>query len=64
MPKVTIDLAKCTGEGTCVDVCPVNVFKLQNIKGKKKSVAVNKKDCIGCRACEVQCPEKAIKVED
>ena len=64
MPKVRIDSAKCTGEGTCVDVCPVSVFKIQDIKGKKKSVAVNEKDCIGCRSCEVQCPEKAIKIED
>jgi len=64
MPKVTIDSAKCTGEGTCIDVCPVNVFELKAIKGKKKSVAVNEKDCIGCRSCEVQCPEKAIKIED
>lgn len=64
MPNVKIDLAKCTGEGTCADVCPVSVFEIQEIKGKKKSVAKNAKDCIGCRACEAQCPEKAIKIED
>ncbi len=64
MPRVIIDLARCKGKGTCADVCPVSVFEIKAIKGKRKSVAVNEKDCIGCRSCEVQCPEKAIKVQD
>jgi len=64
MPKVTVDSAKCTGEGTCIDVCPVSVFVLEKKGGKKKSVPKNQSDCIVCRACEVQCPTQAIKVED
>ncbi|MDP2974426.1 MAG: 4Fe-4S binding protein [Candidatus Diapherotrites archaeon] len=51
-----VDSKKCTGCGTCVQVCPVNVFELQ----KEKSVVKNPKDCIQCRACEVSCPAKAI----
>ena len=62
MPKVTIDENKCTGCGTCVDICPMQVFELE--KAKKKSVAKKESECIGCRACEVQCPASAIKVED
>jgi NAD-dependent dihydropyrimidine dehydrogenase PreA subunit len=32
---------------------------------KKKKAAVSKpKECIGCRACEVQCNQGAIKVND
>ena len=60
MPKPKIDSAKCTGCGSCVQVCPVSVFVM---KGKKAAVA-KAKDCIGCRACEASCPAGAIKVED
>ena len=60
MTKPIVDEKKCTGEGTCVQVCPVNVFEIKN----GKSVPVRAKDCIGCRACETSCPTKAIKVVD
>ncbi|MFO7710977.1 MAG: ferredoxin family protein [Candidatus Woesearchaeota archaeon] len=56
--KPTVDKNKCTGCGTCVDVCPMDVFEL-----KEKAEVKNPDECIGCRACELQCPEKAIKVE-
>lgn len=60
MPKPKIDQAKCVKCGTCVDVCPVDVFEKKDGK-----IKVTKPDeCIGCRACEAQCPEQAIKVED
>ena len=60
MPKPVIDEDKCTNCGNCIDVCPVEVFA----KGSKKAKVAKPKECIGCRACEVQCPEDAIKVED
>ncbi len=56
--KPTVDKNKCTGCGTCVDVCPMDVFEL-----KEKAEVKSPDACIGCRACELQCPEKAIKVE-
>ena len=60
MSKPVIDSAKCNGCGTCVQVCPVSVFKM---KGKKAVVA--KPDaCIGCRDCEASCTTGAIKVAD
>lgn len=58
MVEIHVDVDKCTGCGTCVDVCPVCVYELQN----EKSVPVNIEDCIICRACEMQCPEGAIQV--
>ncbi len=54
-------MKKCVGSFECVDVCPVGVFE----KGSDGKVKVaNPDECIGCRACEVNCPQKAIKVED
>jgi len=64
MVKVEIDLNKCDGDGTCVDVCPVDVFELQQIEGKTKAVIVDNDACIVCRACEVQCPQQAITVTE
>jgi len=55
-----VDKNKCTGCGTCVDVCPVNVFQIENKKSEVKRPA----DCIQCRACEASCPEKAIVVKE
>jgi len=60
MPKPIINKEKCKGCFTCVEVCPVEVFAKDGEKAK-----VAKPDaCIGCRACEVQCSEGAIKVEE
>lgn len=58
MVKIEIDLEKCDGDGTCVDVCPVEVFEIR----EGKSVAVRPEECLVCMACEVQCPQGAIKV--
>ena len=62
MVKVKVDVEKCTGEGTCVDVCPVAVFELQEVEGETKAVVVAEDDCLICMACEVQCPEAAIEI--
>ncbi len=58
IPK--IDAKKCIGCGTCVSVCPVNVFEL---KGGKSKV-IKPQDCTECGACVTSCPTKAIKLVD
>lgn len=62
MVQIKIDLNKCTGDGTCVDLCPAAVYELKEEGGKKKAQAVNVEACLVCRACETQCPAGAIQV--
>ncbi|MDH5441369.1 MAG: ferredoxin family protein [Candidatus Bathyarchaeota archaeon] len=58
MVEINVDLDKCTGCATCVDVCPVEVFEIRD----EKSHPANIDECLLCRACEAQCPENAIEV--
>jgi len=58
--EVKVDVEKCTGCGTCVDVCPAEVFEI--VDGKSSPVNVD--ECLACHSCEAQCPEGAIEVID
>jgi 2-oxoglutarate ferredoxin oxidoreductase subunit delta len=60
MSKPVIDYEKCKNKGVCLEICPVGVFA----KEEGKTVVKKPEECINCKACEVQCPEKAIKVEE
>jgi len=51
------DLAKCTGCGDCVVLCPTNAVEL--VKGK--AIIVRPQDCNYCTDCEALCPSDAIK---
>jgi NAD-dependent dihydropyrimidine dehydrogenase PreA subunit len=53
---VWVDVALCTGCGTCVDVCPVGAMAL--IEGKAR---VDEETCTGCEACVRACSEGAIQ---
>lgn len=56
----TIDAGKCVGCGECVDVCPADVYELQD----EKSVPVNSEECLGCESCVEVCEQDAITVEE
>ncbi len=66
--KVTVNYKACTGCETCVQVCPSQVYEMQemDVDGEKKnvSVPVRAQDCIGCMTCVAQCPSQAITVEE
>ena len=62
-----VDEEKCAGCEECVDVCPVDVFELQDLPehpDTQKSVPVRADDCILCMACVTSCPTEAITVEE
>jgi ferredoxin len=45
----------CTGDGSCLRVCPTKAIRLKN----KKAVRIVEQ-CIGCGACICACREGAI----
>lgn len=50
---------KCTGCGTCLEVCPHEVFALLN----KKAVIQDRDRCMECGACVNNCPFGALSVD-
>lgn len=60
MYVITIDNEKCQGCGECVQICPSEVYQLED----GHAVAVNAAECGGCQSCVSVCQSEAIKVED
>ena len=58
MRNVKIDMEKCTSCRECIEVCPEEVFQLQN----GIPVHVHKEKCIECDLCINICPEDAISI--
>jgi NAD-dependent dihydropyrimidine dehydrogenase PreA subunit len=58
-----VDAARCTGCGTCVEVCPKGVFALYRDDGGQRSRVARPAACEQCTACVKQCPEGAILAE-
>lgn len=63
--KVYIDEMICKGCGVCIYNCPKNVIHFssaQNRKGFTVAEVYQIENCIGCRLCEISCPDFAIYV--
>ncbi len=56
---VIVDQEKCTGCGTCEEVCPVEAIKADSDKA-----VVDQETCVDCGTCIDECPEKAISEGD
>lgn len=57
LPMNTEATEKCGGCGHCVDVCPANAINRENFSADSGK-------CIGCLACEKNCPSGARIVND
>jgi len=55
-----IDHAVCNGCGLCVDICPMDVIRID--KETKKPFIKYLRDCQSCFLCEIECPVGAIYV--
>jgi len=60
MYEILVDEEKCIGCGECVDICPVEVYEMQN----EKSVPINAEECVGCESCIEVCEQEAITVRE
>jgi len=58
MPRIVED--KCDQCGECMDVCPTDVFEVD----EDTTVVANPADCIGCESCISVCPEEAITIHE
>ena len=57
---VTVNAEKCEGCEECVDICPMDVFEMED----GKSVPANADACEGCESCVETCEPGAITVEE
>ena len=58
--EVIVDKEKCEGCEECVEVCPVDVYEMQD----GKSNSTNPDECLGCESCVEVCPVSAITINE
>ncbi len=60
--NVSINKKWCKGCGICVAFCPKQVLEMHIDEGK--AYVARPEDCIGCKMCELRCPDFAVQVEE
>lgn len=50
-----VDIEKCDGCKSCMEVCPSEAISLVDAKA-----VISEDDCADCGACESECPNSAI----
>ncbi|MCL5945486.1 MAG: 4Fe-4S binding protein [Planctomycetes bacterium] len=60
MYLIEIDEKKCTNCGECVNICPNEVYKLQD----GKVIVANAGECSNCQSCVSVCEPQAITVSE
>jgi NAD-dependent dihydropyrimidine dehydrogenase PreA subunit len=53
-----VDTGKCTGCGSCVEVCPVEAIALKDDKA-----CIDPDTCVDCGTCVDECPVEAISMD-
>ena len=64
MIEIELDERICSGCGLCVDLCPVSVFDMTEVNGRKLPRPTRAQDCWACETCVGQCPTGAIRIEE
>ena len=59
--SLKLDVARCTGCGLCIEVCPHAVFETDASQTNKVTISARGR-CMECGACSTNCPAKAITV--
>ena len=63
---VAVDWDICTGCGTCINVCPMQLYEWKETPGhplsERKPFPKKELDCVQCYTCESECPVQAIRV--
>lgn len=57
MITIVVDPDKCDGCGECVDICPAEVYVIE----EGIAVPVNIDECTECCSCVEVCPTEAIE---
>ena len=60
MFQVVVEAEKCVGDEECVEVCPVDVYEMED----GKAVPVNADECLGCESCLEVCESDAITITE
>ena len=55
-----VDQDKCSGCGNCVEICPSEVYQME----EDKSNPIYPEECIECWACVNHCPAESIQLID
>jgi len=56
---LALNQAACTGCGRCAEVCPHQVFSVE----QRKAAIIDLDGCMECGACQRNCPAQAIAVD-
>ena len=60
MSVARYDLGKCIGCGSCMKVCPMDVFRFDT--AARKSVIAYPENCQSCGQCFVNCPGRSLTI--
>ena len=60
MYVIVVDEQKCKVCGECVQICPVEIYKLEG----GKLVVGNSDECSGCQSCVSVCEAQAITISE
>jgi 2-oxoglutarate ferredoxin oxidoreductase subunit delta len=64
--RVVVLMDRCKGCGICISMCPKKVLEFSkdiNNMGYNYAYPARIEDCIGCKFCEMYCPDFAIYVK-